>query len=111
MKKTNKKEKIIESLEKTMGIVHTACQMSNVSRATFYRWVNEDKEFAEKVNEIKNYQLDFVESKLLKNIGDGKETSIIFYLKTKGRDRGYSENLDITSKGEKFNEIKVHIVK
>ena len=41
MKKNNKKEKIIESLEKTMGIVHTACQMSNVSRATFYRYRNQ----------------------------------------------------------------------
>lgn len=111
MKKENKKEKVIEALEKTMGIVHTACQMVNIARATFYRWIQEDKEFGQKVDEIKNLQMDFVESKLLKNIGDGKETSIIFYLKTKGRNRGYSENLDITSKGEKFNEIKVHIVK
>jgi hypothetical protein len=111
MAKKDKKVEIIKALEKTMGIIHTACQMTNVARATFYRWINEDKEFAKEVEEIKDLQMDYVESKLIKNIGDGKETSIIFYLKTKGRNRGYSENLDITSKGDKFNEIKVHIVK
>tara|TARA_R100001015_G_C4633538_1_gene198646 strand:- start:3049 stop:3387 length:339 start_codon:yes stop_codon:yes gene_type:complete len=110
MKTEKDKEILLEALEKSLGIVYTACERSNVSRATFYRWLETDKDFAQKVDDIQNFQLDFVESKLLKNIGDGKETSIIFYLKTRGRNRGYGENLDVTSKGDKFNEIKVHIV-
>ncbi len=39
--------------------------------------------------------LDFMESRLLKAIDKGNVTAIIFYLKTKGKDRGYIEPQEI----------------
>lgn len=99
MSKTNKDEKakeaMLQALEKTMGIVTQACKITGVGRTTFYRYLKEDAEFAKKVRDIENVALDFAESKLHKNIDKGRETSIIFFLKTKGKKRGYIERQEI----------------
>lgn len=44
--------------------------------------------------------LDLAEHKLIENIEKGKETSLIFYLKTQGKKRGYdqSNNIEINQK-------------
>lgn len=91
MKKEESKGKFLEALAAAAGIVLTACESVNVSRSTYYRWYKEDAAFAERVDEISEEQLDFVEGKLLKSIKEGDTTAIIFYLKTKGKKRGYSE--------------------
>lgn len=38
--------KLLEEIEKT-GTVQIACEKNGISRNTFYRWMNEDKEFLE----------------------------------------------------------------
>jgi hypothetical protein len=97
------KKAVIEALEKTLGIVTQACKMAGVGRSTFYKWMDDDEEFRKQVQDIDNVVLDFVESKLHKQIDGGNPTSTIFYLKTKGRKRGYIETKDITNNGGSFN--------
>ena len=48
--------------------------------------------------------VDLAESKLIEAIKDGNLTAIIFFLKTQGKSRGYSERSehDLTSDGEPF---------
>ncbi len=48
------------------------------------RWYNTDPAFKERVGEITETQVDFVESKLMQSINANDTTAIIFYLKTKG---------------------------
>lgn len=105
-KTQHNKKKLLEALEKTLGIVSSACKIVDVNRSTFYMYYNDDKEFKKEVDSLNDVALDFAESKLLENIKDKKETSIIFYLKTKGKKRGYIERTetDITSKG---NEVGI----
>ena len=93
-----KKKMLIESLENSLGIVSTACSKANISRSSFYKWYKEDEEFRNKVDEIDNVKLDFVESQLFKNIQKEKERSIIFYLQHKGHKRGYiqQQNINLT---------------
>ena len=108
----NKKEKLLEALKETQGLIYHACKKAgNISRSTYYRYVKEDAEFAKAVEEIKEAQVDYVEGQLIKNISKGKETSIIFYLKSKAKDRGYTEksSLDITT-GGKSMDIKIEVV-
>lgn len=105
------KKKLLEALERSLGIVTPACKEVGVSRDTFYRYYNEDSEFKKSVDDINNITLDFAENQLLKKIKEGSERSILFYMKYKARLRGYSDSIDITSGGEKIvSEISVNIV-
>lgn len=101
-----RKQAVIEALQKSLGIVTTACINAGVSRSQFYEWLKNDKEFATAVEDVEDLQLDFVEGKLLQNVKGNDTQSIIFYLKTKGKRRGYTERTeiqaDITSGGKAF---------
>ena len=107
-----KKETLLEALENGLGIVSTACNRTGISRSSFYKWYHEDEEFRKKVDEIDNIKLDFVESKLFKNIENEKEKSIIFYLQHKGHKRGYiqKQNINLTSNEEDVKKIEIEII-
>ena len=107
-----KKEAIIKALEKTLGIVTMACKQTDIPRSTYYKWLKEDEEFAKEVRELENVALDFAESKLHQRIEVGSTAATIFYLKTKGRKRGYEERqtFDVTTQGDKINKIEIEIV-
>lgn len=85
------KKAILEALEKAMGVVTQACKMVGVSRQTYYRYYREDLDFKNSADEINEVALDFAESKLFKKIEELDTASIIFYLKTKGKHRGFVE--------------------
>jgi hypothetical protein len=100
-----KKESILQALESSLGVVTVACKAADVPRSTYYKWLNEDEEFAKQVQDIENIALDFGESQLHQQIGDGNTSATIFFLKTKGKRRGYVEKseLDITSGDKAIN--------
>lgn len=90
------KKAMIEALEKSLGIVTTACKIVNIERNTHYRWMREDENYKNLVNGIEDIAIDFAESKLHTQISKGDTIATIFYLKTKGKKRGYIEKQEIT---------------
>lgn len=108
MNKTEQHKKaIIEALEKSLGVVTTACKKAGVGRTTFYGWMEEDVAFATEVNDIQNIALDFAESQLHKQIGGGNTSATIFYLKTKGKKRGYIERTEVDQTVKSVNIINL----
>ena len=93
------KNNIIKALERHLGVVTSACKEVGCNRSTFYKYYNNDSKFKEKVDELQNVALDFVESKLFEQIQNDNATSTIFYLKTKGKSRGFIEQNIIEHKG------------
>lgn len=119
------KKALLKAFRKSMGNVSEACKMAGVNRATYYRYYNEDPSFKGAVHDIAEANLDFAESQL-KKLMQGVElpdteyfmykgkvivqpvikkyvpdkTAIIFYLKTKGKKRGYSETWELVNKNE-----------
>lgn len=89
------KKNLIEALEKSLGVVTPACKNAGCSRETFYKYCREDAEFKKAVDEIEGVALDFAESQLHKQIQSGVPASTMFYLKTKGKKRGYIEKQEI----------------
>ena len=104
------KKDLLKTLEQTLGVVSTACKAANVSRETFYKYKREDDNFAAAVDDIQNISLDFAESQLFKQIKAGNVTATIFYLKTKGKDRGYVERQEITGKDGSKLDVTFEIV-
>ncbi len=88
----NRKQSLLAALRETRGIVSTACARAGVARRTFYNWLDTDKDFKRAVEDVNEEAVDFAEGKLLERIEAGAERSIIFFLKTRGKDRGYREN-------------------
>jgi hypothetical protein len=110
------KERALNALSKSLGVVSEACKVANMPRSTFYLWIENDPEFAKAVEDIREESIDFVESKLFERIkgyehnedkiflSEGEpviiptkkhyppsEKLIEFYLKTKAKNRGYVE--------------------
>lgn len=131
------KKKAIEALRKSLGVVTTACESIKLARSTFYNWVSNDEDFKKEVEEISEQALDIAESKLFERINGYEHpeekifnyegdivraktvkhyppdtTAIIFYLKTKGKKRGYIEKseLDVTTQGEKLGTVPAIVI-
>lgn len=125
----NNKKKVLVALEIAKGIVTDACKATSVPRSTFYLWCKEDDEFKAAVDDIQEVAIDYVEGKLFEKI-DGvqvatktneegepvvysqppSDTAIIFYLKTKGKKRGYIEKSEVDNNVNIVNweEIKTY---
>lgn len=96
-----KKELFLKAIIKTMGNISEACKQTGMERKVFYAWLaSEDEEFKTEYYDTIEREVDFVETKLIQEINDGNTTAIIFYLKTKGKKRGYIETQDLTMKSE-----------
>lgn len=108
------KKALIEALSNSLGNVSEACKQVGVSRNAYYEYLKHDPKFAESVANIEESNLDLVEGKLLeliqglKMLGEGgaiyqtqpNVTAAIFYLKTKGKKRGYIERVETQLSGE-----------
>ena len=120
-KTNNKKEIMLKCLQQSMGIVSTACQKADINRTTHYDWYNNDQDYAAQVDAIQESCIDFAESKLMELINGAKHevatakgevlqvqdgpnpTACIFYLKTKGKKRGYVEKSELDVQGSGMN--------
>jgi len=105
-----KKESMLKALEHSLGVVTVACRNAEIPRSTFYKWMNEDEGFAKEVLEIENVALDFAESQLHSQIRNNSTSATIFYLKTKGKKRGYIERQEITGADGMPTNFQIEII-
>jgi len=107
MDKTEQHKKaMLEALEKSLGVVTTACRSVGIGRTTHYMWMENDPEYKAAVDDLENVALDYAETKLHSQITKENPTAIIFYLKTKGRKRGYVERQEIAHEGLRTFEVE-----
>lgn len=91
-----KRKAMLEALRTCKGLVTYACQAANISRNTHYEWLKKYPEYAQAVTEIEDFVLDKIEDSSLRMIEEGKTPAMnIFYLKTKGKRRGFIEKQEI----------------
>lgn len=80
-----------------------ACKKAGVRRQNVIDWKAADPEFANKMWEIEESITDFVETQMLKQIRNNNPAMIMWFLETKGKNRGY------TRKFEMENNIKIEL--
>lgn len=103
-----RKAKMLQALEKTLGVVTSAAKLVGIHRQTHHHWLKTDEKYKEAVQEINDVALDFAETHLHKQIADGIPSSTQFYLRTKGKNRGYVEQnlLELSTKDmSEFNQL------
>jgi hypothetical protein len=86
---TKDQKEFIKVLNNALGIVSLALQETGYKRVDYEEWM-ENPLFEEEVLKINDTSLDYVENQLIKEIKKGNMSAIQFYLKTKGKDRGYT---------------------
>ena len=126
----DRKRAMLLALEKQLGIITSAARVVGINRDTHYDWMKRDEHYAKAVKLITELSLDFVESKLFELIKgvtvqipnklpgqppviftrEPNVAATIFYLKTKGKHRGYIERLqldDITNEDDMNTTLDV----
>jgi len=89
-----KESEILKALELNAGVISDTAKMLRTSYTRLKQFIEDNpnlKQAAEDVSEIKK---DLAESELNKHIRNGNLTAIMFFLKTKAKDRGYVESMD-----------------
>ena len=102
-----KKKLMITALEKHLGNISLSVEAVGIARRTHYRWLESDEQYKQEVENVPERTLDFVENKLLKNVEKGNVAAQIFYLKTKGKGRGYIERQEIEQIGDKVQKFQL----
>lgn len=102
-----RKNAMVNALKDALGIVTTACDNVGVTRETHYKWMREDEEYKARVEDLDDVSLDFGETQLYKRMREGSDASIIFYLKTKGKKRGYIEQHNFEHKVKEMPHMTV----
>jgi hypothetical protein len=90
-----KQEKMLDALKRHLGVVKSACEEVGINRTTHYKWMKQSESYAEAVVQLEDDALDMVENELFNQIKNGSTAATIFYLKTKGKRRGYIERQEI----------------
>ena len=88
-----KKRIFFAAMIRSFGNITQSCQVAGIKRKTYSAWRREDENFRRLIDEgeFEDRLLDFAESKLIHKIEQGDVIATIFFLKTKGKRRGYIE--------------------
>ena len=86
------------------GLVTSTAKRLGCAPKTVYRYIDRFPALKDVLREARESSVDLAESKLIEAIKNGNLTAIIFFLKTQGKSRGYTERSepDLTTDGEPF---------
>lgn len=87
-------EKIIAAVKGTGGIHTQIAKKLGINRITVAKYINDYPEVAAAVQTETEVILDGVESQLIDNALNGDMSAVTFYLRCKGRGRGYNDRID-----------------
>ena len=106
LRQDTQKQQILEQLRK-VPIVQVCCERVKISRASFYRWTEQDPKFKAEANKAIQDGIamvnDVAESALLSQIKEGNVTSIIYWLKNNSS--RYRDKLEVTAKRNDDEEL------
>ena len=86
---TNKQ--ISDALRANGGFVTYAASALNVSYQAIYQRIKRSPELEQVLREVQESHLDLAENELIKKVRDGDLGALCFFLKCKGKKRGYIE--------------------
>lgn len=98
-------EKIADIYQKKGCNITATCAALGIARKTFYEWKEKKKKLAEALEAADESILDFAESKLVEHIQNDDVQALIFFLRTKGKKRGYVEKVESDVNINQFEKL------
>ena len=89
-------QQVIKVLKANGGFITQGAKSLGMTYQGLYQRISKDPELKEAYDAISESFLDFGESKLLVAMNQGQAWAICFYLKCKGKSRGWVERQEIT---------------
>lgn len=109
VKVIQKQKDLLLSHLRTVPIVEMACKRTRISRATFYRWCQDDEDFKESVENAKvdgvEYINDISESQLISLIKEKKYQAIALWLKNNHKRFMSEEKKDMLVRAQRKIEL------
>jgi len=93
-------EQVAQALEANKGLAAVAAEQLGCTVSTVYNYANRYERVREVLAHQKEKRLDIAEGQLWQLINMGNVAAIIFYLKTQGKRRGYTERHEVQVSGE-----------
>ena len=98
-------EEIAKTYERKGCNVTATCLALGITRTTFYNRKKKSRKLESRLQECEESIIDYAESKLMEHIQNGDITSLLFFLKTKGKKRGYVEKTESDVSFNGFEEL------
>jgi hypothetical protein len=111
-------KQIIEALKSCHGFQSQACKLLekqlniSFSASAMSQRISASEEIKTALAEMLTADLDYAENKMWELIKEGNVAALLFFLKTKGKERGYAERRELTgSNGAplQMGEVKIYI--
>lgn len=103
-------KQIAEALQLSGGFQTPAADMLGITQSAISRRIKSSAELKKIVAEIENQHLDRAESALMAKIGDKDLGAICFYLKCKGKNRGYIEKQIIDTNIKTQGRLQINVI-
>lgn len=105
---------IKEALSQSGGIFTGAAQILNCAPNTIRNYVRRSKALQDHLGDVQEITLDIAESTLIKAIQetarpDAQLRAVMFYLKTKGRSRGYVERTEVAAPAKGTGGLHIYL--
>lgn len=91
-------KKIAEVLKETKGNLTATAESLGYTRRNVEKRIAKSKHLKDVLSEARDSFVDMVEGAMQKKIREGDTACIIFALKTRGRDRGWCERVEVDSR-------------
>lgn len=93
-------KQVERAIRQAAGIQTLAAKKLGCARTTVHGYLKRHPELQSLMAEVVEETIDLAEAQLVSAIKEGNLTAIIFYLKTKGANRGYNERQEHTLVGD-----------
>lgn len=91
--------RIIEALRASGGVVTLAADKCGVVRQTMAKWIANNKSLRAACDEITEEMVDIAEAQMIGLVRAGDRESVKFFLRCKGKGRGWNDRIEVVGKG------------
>ena len=107
----HKKKEVLATFKTLHGHIGETCMISDIHRETFTKWMKEDPEFRQGIEDIKQGWIDTAEAVVRKALDEDDVDVAKWVLSRLARDRGYGDKSEVEHKSLNMPVINIVLSK